>query len=70
MAKIEYSFSPEAVVTKVEAEAEPAPSALRASAPSMEANLTIATASNLTAISAEPYNGARTGRPVLSVSRF
>lgn len=70
LANIEYSFSPAAVITKVEAEEEPAPSALRASAPSMEANLTIATASNLTAISAEPYNGARTGRPVLSVSRF
>lgn len=71
LAKVEYSFSPAAVITKVEAEEEePAPSALRASAPSMEANLTIATASNLTAISAEPYNGARTGRPVLSVSRF
>lgn len=68
LAKVEYSFSPEAVITKVEA--EPTPSALRASAPSMEAELSIAGVANVKTIAAEPYNGPRTGRPVLSVSRF
>lgn len=65
-----FVFTPDTtVITKVGG-ATPSVAAAPASVKAMDVELSIAGVANVETIVAEPYNGARTGRPVLSVSRF